>query len=240
MLFKRTPRAPAVPTPESIAAAFAQAELASRPFPHQAPLAVMLEPRQTLRGILDSSEPRRWFWWLLVLSLVVGQMDDVINLVSEGLMGPATLAKTLGVFLIAIPATYLIMKLAAWGYQHIGRWLGGKGDTESILVGMMWATVPQLLLLPVALLLALWVGLDAVFDLGWLAAEGWLFPLAVGLYVILQTVFAIWAFGLGIVNLATCHGFAIWRALLSFVLFILMVIVIALPLVLLLEWLFAL
>ncbi|WP_345316285.1 hypothetical protein [Ferrimonas gelatinilytica] len=87
-------------------------------FPSQSWLSMMLEPRRTLRAVLDSPTPSRHFWLILVLSVVVGILASLGDLPVE--MDAAMLVG----LVVALPVAVLItgalpgclaLSIAGWG-----------------------------------------------------------------------------------------------------------------------------
>ncbi|QIZ78703.1 Yip1 family protein [Ferrimonas lipolytica] len=112
-----------------------------RTFPRQPWLAMMLEPRITLRAILASENPRRGFWLLLSLIAISSIIGNAANGDMAGLSGPELFGAMFGVLLL-IPLLYVLMYLSAWVLRLVGRWLGGDGELTNIVTGMVWSQVP--------------------------------------------------------------------------------------------------
>ncbi|WP_028117839.1 YIP1 family protein [Ferrimonas senticii] len=182
-------------------------------FPKQAYLAMMVEPRKTIRAIIDSATPRRGFWLLLVLVLLASVLGESLNGELVGL----GIAEVLGVafgLLIAVPLMYGLMYLSAWVTRLVGRWFGGDGELRQLVTGYVWAQVPVVGSLLLTLVLLLMYGGELFTDPNAVSnGAGWkaVVMMIIGL---LQLLFAGWALVLSVAATAEVLGLSIGRCIL--------------------------
>ncbi|GAA4871766.1 YIP1 family protein [Ferrimonas pelagia] len=202
------------PSPQSIAVAFELADGRKSAFPKEPWFAMMLEPRQTLRAILNSASPRRYFWWVLTLPLLISLLEAVLEQSQHMTdVEPLDLIASGAGLLVLLPLLYGFLRLHAWFMRHVGGWLGGRGTTEAIMIGWVWSGIPQILLIPLLLLMALWLALGDAIGASWLSTQGVLFGAFLVLTGVLQLIFLFWSLGLTVINLATAHSFSVWRSI---------------------------
>ncbi|SHH96066.1 YIP1 family protein [Ferrimonas marina] len=199
-------------------------------FPSQPFLAMMLEPRKTLRAILASDTPRRYFWWLLALGTFAGVLQSALDpslqsgatAAGEGGSGWQALAILMVGSVVAIPLAWIIIHLIAFLYRLVGGWLGGTGSLNNIATGMVWAQVPSILGLGLSLVLLVIYGPSVLVDPSQLGQAALWQNLAYVAIVFLQTVFGVWALVLSVANLSAAHDYGIGKALLTVLLVILL------------------
>ncbi len=192
-------------------------------FPRQSWISMMLEPRQTLRAVLDSPSPSRYFWPILVLSVLMGILGALGDL-------PMEVERPMLVGLvIALPIAVLI----AWGmtqlfgrlYRWVGSWFGGTGDPRSIVIGMIWSQIPTVLGLPLLLILVLIFGVEVLYEPDRITQGNWWQSTVAVLISLLQMIFAIWSLVLAVANLAEAHRFSLWRSVWTHAIVLIFVIV---------------
>ncbi|WP_345332128.1 Yip1 family protein [Ferrimonas pelagia] len=196
-----TPSSPEQPHNETEAAAF----------PRQSWLAIMLEPRKTLRAILDSRTPMRYFWPILVLAVLSGVLSGGYSEeeLPFGLFSAFALALVIPLGVLVVWAlTYLF----GYIFQKVGGWLGGQGEVQAIVIGMIWAQVPAVFTLVLTLLTILLYGPQVLIQPELLSQGGLLQSTALVVIGVLQGIFAIWSLVLAIANLAEAHRFSLWRS----------------------------
>ena len=187
-------------------------------------------PRETIREILDV-DPRRH---VQVLAVVAGFVE-ALEWAAENNLGDRF---PLLVILLICAAAGAAGGLAflyggAWLLQRVGAWLGGKGSFVDVRAAMAWSTVPLIWTL------LFWLPAIGVFgirlfqnqNLDLPEAVMWIAPLL--LVAVAAIIIAVWMVYIFVMCLAEAHRFAVWRALvtvsLGLILFIIVAIIFAVP-----------
>ncbi|OBZ11820.1 hypothetical protein A8L34_15945 [Bacillus sp. FJAT-27264] len=187
-------------------------------------LSVWTAPRRTIRGFLDSGNPRRNMIWL---SMAAGFLSALGRASSKNL-GDAMSLPT--IFLMSIPAGIVgglfTLYVGSFLLKIIGGWLGGQGSRAelqtalarglfmpAVLLGLMW--VPELLFLGKEMFTSEMPSLESN-----MAAL-----LVYFICVVLELVFGVWSFIITMKAIGEAHRFSAWKALLSSVMPILILLV---------------
>lgn len=175
-------------------------------------LDIWTKPKKTIRAIVNT-DPKYGF---VLLSAIYG-LPLAFNVAQS-------LAFTPDVPLWAILAGSVILctflgmigiSVSAWLLKVTGRWIGGKGNFQSVRAAVAWSNVPNFVTVLV------WIVLLAVFGgrvftstfaetqfIGYQA--GILF-----LGMLVETVVSVWGFVILLNTLAEVHEFSVWRAILN-------------------------
>lgn len=175
-------------------------------------LGIWVEPRKTIRAIIQSN-PKFGF---LLLSAVYG-LPMAFNLAqSFNLAATVPLwAIVLGSLVICTFLGMIGISVSAWLLQFTGRWIGGKGDFQSVRAAVAWSNVPNFVTV------LMWIALIGIFGglafspeftethfIGFQAG-------AVFLIFLIQSVISVWGFIILLHTLGEVQGFSAWKALLN-------------------------
>ncbi|MBS0604287.1 MAG: YIP1 family protein [Verrucomicrobia bacterium] len=175
-------------------------------------LRIWTEPKKTIRSIVNTDSK----YGFLILSAIYG-LPLAFNLAQS-----IALASVIPVWAVLIGSlvvcTFLGMigiSISAWLLQFTGRWIGGKGNFQSVRAAVAWSNVPNFVTV------LMWIVLLGVFGaqvfnkdfsetqfIGYQA--GILF-----LVMLIESIVSIWGFIILLNGLAEVHGFSVWRALLN-------------------------
>ncbi|SHH96077.1 Yip1 family protein [Ferrimonas marina] len=209
-------------------------ESPAQPFPKQAFLAMMLEPRATLSAVLASDTPRKGFVFLLVVIVLASGLETLFS----GDMAEASSPELFGFgfgLLVAAPIALGFMYLSAWLTRLVGRLFGGEGELGDMVTGMVWAQVPALISLGLSILLFALFGTELITNPDAITEGGTLKGLlAVGIGL-LQIVFAVWGLVLSVAALSVTLNISLWRSVGVHLVIILFFILLAVAVVMMMD-----
>lgn len=175
-------------------------------------LNIWIEPRKTIRAIIEK-DPKSGF---LLLSAVYG-LPMAFNL-AQSLNLIATLplwAILIGSLVICTFLGMIGISISAWLLQCAGRWIGGKGNFQTIRAAVAWSNVPNFVTV------LMWVVLLSIFKGRVFAPEfneahfiGYQAGV-VFLVFLIQSIVSVWGFILLLHTLGEVQGFSAWKALLN-------------------------
>lgn len=173
-------------------------------------ITIWLYPKKTMHHLL-ATNPKKVILWLAIIGGVLSSISWVNYLWVQypERKDLHQVLVVLAVMLMGGITGIIYLYLGGWLYQLTGSWVGGKADFTQVKCAVGWANYPFI----VASLFALFSLL--VIPNPWLQA-------LVGLLYVVSTV---WAFVIFINLLAQAHQFSAWKALLSFLITVLLIFV---------------
>ncbi len=175
-------------------------------------LKIWIEPKKTIRTIV-STDSR---FGLFILAAIYG-LPLAFNFAQSFSLSSAVpvWAIVIGSLIVCMFLGLLGISISAWLLQWTGRWIGGRGNYQSVRAAVAWSNVPNIATI------IMWVVLLGAFGgqvfnknfsqmhfIGYQA--GILF-----LVMLIESIASIWGFIILINTLAEVQGFSIWRALLN-------------------------
>ncbi|MFE4710532.1 MULTISPECIES: Yip1 family protein [unclassified Paenibacillus] len=177
-------------------------------------LAVWTAPRRTIRGFLDSGNPRRNMIWL---SMAAGFLSALGRASSKNFGDEMSLPT---IFLMSIPVGIVVglftLYVGSFLLKIIGGWLGGRGSRAelqtalargmfmpAVLLGLLW--IPEVLFLG-----------KEMFTSEMPTLESNIAALVVYFTcVVLELVFGVWGLVITMKAIGEAHRFSAWKALLT-------------------------
>lgn len=158
-------------------------------------LALLREPRATVRQQLESPDPRveAGLAALAGIAVILGGTGG-LDIAASFEHSPLVIQLVAGV-----PVGLAGWLLTAWIYSHMGRLLGGDGTFEQMRTIVAWSLVP----------LVLGLGLLLPLAVSGVTGDSSALPTVLGF---LLAVYCSW---LAVLFLALAHGFSLWRAVLT-------------------------
>lgn len=165
---------------------------------------IWLKPRQTIRWLI-AERPGRDAIVLAMLTGGVRVIDDSILTNRYSLIDGRLI---LAPIVVPICAVIGVLVLFVFGFTHtiVGGAFGGQGDHRSLRTAFAWSLVPSIFSLPMSLLLLLAIML--LPSIG--SLPDWLLNLPFA-------VLFLWGLVIEIGGISAAHEFSIWRALVTFV-----------------------
>jgi hypothetical protein len=186
--------------------------------------AIWTRPRYVMRYLLYY-EQEKYVLPLLLLSGIMQSFERAADKHlgdSFGLLGVVLLALVLG------PLGGLFTAfIGSWLLRLTGNWLGGKAESYQLRIALAWSSVPFvaiLLLLPLEMLL---FG-NEIFQSDQPAIDA--SPVLVELFSSIKAVLAVWTMVLFVSTISEVQEFSVGKAILNF---LLMIIVVAVPILVL-------
>ncbi|HVZ79199.1 MAG TPA: hypothetical protein VHE12_00205 [bacterium] len=157
---------------------------------------VMTDTRSTFQWILDGPDGRHvWtLLWVMQLAELPGVWIEKGPLVA------------LFMTLLGVPVGYLMLKLFAWLYSHIGAFLGGSGSPQALFKQVTWCLAGTVLV-----------------DLCNLSGKLFNSPLWHGVWVVVAFGVGIWGLIVNLITLSMAHRFSMWMAFWTIVLTVVLV-----------------
>ena len=177
-------------------------------------LSIWTEPKKTIRAIVNSNAK----FGFLILSAIYG-LPLAFNLAQSFAFSGAVpiWAILVGSLVVCTFLGMIGISLSAWLLHLTGRWIGGKGNFQTVRAAVAWSNVPNIVTI------LMWFVLLGIFGaqvfnrdfsethfVGYQA--GVLF-----LIMLVETIVSIWGFIILLNALAEVQGFSIWRAILNVV-----------------------
>ena len=175
-------------------------------------LSIWTEPRKTIRSIVNK-DPKFGF---ILLSAVYG-LPMALNLAQS-----FYLTSTIPLWAVIVSALILCIflgvigiSISAWVLQVTGRWIGGKGNFQTIRAAVAWSNVPNFVTV------LMWIALIGIFG-GQVFSPGFTESHFIGfqagavfLIFLIQSVISVWGFIILLNTLGEVQGFSAWKALLN-------------------------
>ncbi|MBS0620801.1 MAG: YIP1 family protein [Verrucomicrobia bacterium] len=175
-------------------------------------LQIWVEPRATIRSIVKTN-PRYGYLLLCILyglpmALSASQNFSLVEKIPLWAIWVGSLVVCLFLGMIGIGVT-------SWLLHWTGKWIGGKGNYQTIRAAVAWATVPN------SVTILMWVLLTGVF--GGLVFDRHFAEMTyigyqagvVFIVFLMQTIVSIWGFIILLKALGEVQGFSAWKALLN-------------------------
>jgi len=175
-------------------------------------LSVWTQPRQTVRSIVNT-DPKYGF---VALSAIYG-FPMALNLAQNfSLGGRVPLWSILiGSLIVCIILGMIGISISTWLLHVTGRWIGGKGNYQTIRTAVAWSNVPNIVTT------LMWVVLFGVFG-GLVFSKQFTEMQFVGfqagivfIIFLIQAVISVWGFVILLQGLSEVQQFSLWKALLN-------------------------
>jgi Yip1 domain len=178
-------------------------------------LTIWTRPRATIRGIVDTNP----FLHVIPLALVRGIVQTIDRAVQQNAGVALSLPTILALAVFLGPLGGLIgLFVGGWFTRTSGRWLGGSATPEQVRAAIAWSSVPDLATIPI---LMIQIGLFGREMFTLQKPTIWSDPLHGAILVVsglLEAVLGIWSFVILLKCVGEVQGFSAWRALGSFIL----------------------
>ncbi|NGP53590.1 Yip1 family protein [Thioalkalivibrio sp. XN8] len=184
-------------------------------------------PRSTFRRLIDTSPTRS-----VILLAGLGGISNGLDRASAQNLGDAyPLPEILLIILFAGPVGGVIgLYLVSWLLRLVGNWLGGTATSETVRTAVAWSQVPLVASL-VLWVLALPVFGSDLFSTNTPRVDA--NPMLFLEFGLIDIALAIWVLVLTVIGLSEANRFAIWRAVTSILLaMVLVVAAVSLPILL--------
>ncbi len=152
-------------------------------------LSIWLQPRQTIRQIVDRDPG----WMLWRICLLAGAANAVMRVEAKD---ASPLNKAIAAVLGALLSP-VFLYLIGWFLRWTGSWFGGRATNPQIRAALVWSNVPALALF------MLWVPIRSVFSE---ASPVWM------VYTIAALIVTVWSVVIFIRMLAEVHSISSWKA----------------------------
>jgi hypothetical protein len=168
-----------------------------------------LSPRATVRWLI-ADRPG----YLTHLLIAVALFSDMIRSATLGGLGDRLSLETILMIMgsVALPYMILYLYVFAWIVKWAGRLFGGRATVMEVRTALAWASVPlfasALLIIPKLLL----------FGVSMFRHDGLVASSATIAFGVMDVVLVVWWFVILIVAVAEAHQFALWKALISYLL----------------------
>lgn len=178
-------------------------------------LTIWTRPRQTLRKILNTNPSKQLAWLYVIYALPITLYFAQVG--SFGVQFPAPLVFLLA-FILAFVLGFIGIHIGSAFLFWTGKWLGGVGTFKEVRAAVAWSNVPNLVNC------LTWIISGCIFGKALFLASFPYLPITDGqrLYMtgvfIAQLVVAVWSLILFFHTVAEAQGFTLWRAFLSAVL----------------------
>jgi hypothetical protein len=175
-------------------------------------LSIWTQPRQTVRSIVKV-DPKFGF---VALSAIYG-FPMALNLAQNLSLGTNVplWAIVLGSLIVCIILGMIGISISTWLLHVTGRWIGGKGNYQTIRTAVTWSNVPNIVTV------LMWFALIGIF--GTLVftkqfTQTQFVGFQAGIIFIIflvQAVISIWGFVILLQGLSEVQQFSVWKALLN-------------------------
>jgi hypothetical protein len=173
-------------------------------------LTIWTQPRATMMKVAGRT-PTATLW---LLAFIYG-FSSLMNLFQSMAMGHAASVLSIVAMTILLAAIwgYITFTIWSWFVTFTGRWLGGKGDFQTIRLAYAWSSVPLLINIPLWLLMTAFFGRQMFLDF----PESQAFSSTE--VVLLMTIFfgkvvsAVWSFVIYFNALAVVQKFSVLKAI---------------------------
>jgi hypothetical protein len=166
--------------------------------------AIWFKPRQTIRWLI-AERPGRDAIIIAMIAFGLQFIDNGLLTNEDSLVDSSIILAPIGV---PISACIGVMILYVFGFMHkfVGEAIGGNGDYRSLRTAFAWSLVPTIFSLPISLLLLFAIMLvPSILNL-----PNWLLNLPF-------TILLLWGLVIEVGGISAAHEFSIWRALITFV-----------------------
>ena len=100
-------------------------------------LSIWFSPRQTIRRIVDSDAPPKW--WPVIALVMFGELFVDAQFDSEGALD---LSRSFTPVIVGALQTVLSVVVAPFLLAWVGSWLGGQADPKEIRQAVVWSYAP--------------------------------------------------------------------------------------------------
>ncbi|MBI9049738.1 MAG: YIP1 family protein [Anaerolineaceae bacterium] len=176
-------------------------------------LSIWIHPRETIRHILETNPDNH----VLLFAMILGVLK-AFDVASDNYIGDTL--PFLGTIMLCIVSGMIIgpirLYIYALLYHWVGTLFGGIGNQKEIRTAYVWSSMPTMFTLPIWILLLFIYGEELFMEYSPnLESHPLLFLLSLPLFVII-VILSIWSFILLILNLSEVQQFSIWRALATY------------------------
>ncbi len=176
---------------------------------------IWTEPRRVLKHI-NETKYEKYFYILLFLAGVSGAFDKAVNKnmgENVSLLGIVAGCFILGGFLGWL-SYYIYAALLNW----TGKWLDGKGDTDSIYRILAYAMIPSAISLIFLVPQIVVYGIDLFVKDGDLVNAGILGNIVFWGSILLEIILGIFTIIFSVIGLSEVQKISVWKAILNLVL----------------------
>lgn len=183
---------------------------------------IWLQTRETVRQAID-----RGFYISAFVFAAFAGTQQVIGVMMQNSAGDeVALPILIGLAIMfgAIGGLFGLC-LGSWALSFTGRWLGGKGYFDQLLIACGYASIPGVWILLIQVLLIAIFGQDLFTTTGLMSGYSLGHMLIIMLSGIVMFVISIWGIVINCKAIGEAHGFSAWRGLGNVLLAILVVVV---------------
>lgn len=176
---------------------------------------IWTEPRRVLKYI-NETKYEKYFYILLFLAGVSGAFDKAVNKnmgENVSLLGIVAGCVILGGFLGWL-SYYIYAALLSW----TGKWLDGKGDTDSIYRVLAYAMIPSAISLVFLVRQIAVYGIDLFIKDGDLVNAGIVGNIVFWGSILLEIILGIFTIIFSVIGLSEVQKISVWKAILNLVL----------------------
>lgn len=164
-------------------------------------ISIWCSPKKTLRALLEK-DPKRVILWLAIVSGVISAFSwlGYLWLYKPSHPEYQTALFIIGTVVVGVIAGLIHLYFGGWLYRLTGSWLGGKGTFTEVKCAIGWSFYPFIIAGIFGLISML------AFPNPWLQST----------FGLLNVIVAIWGFVILMNLIGEAHSFSAWKAVLAF------------------------
>ncbi|GMQ57206.1 Yip1 family protein [Vallitalea sediminicola] len=168
----------------------------------------LMSPRDTIRFVLEN-ESRKYYWILMYLLGFTKSMDNYAKRAYDIDVSVIVLLP-----MFAIISGIIYVYFTSWVMSWFGKLFGGVATLEHLRISMLWSSVPEMLILPIALV----TFIGGADNLEYLVLGNFIATVLYCILAVIEIVIGIWCFVNLVRMVSEVQEFSNGKAFLSIIL----------------------
>lgn len=184
-------------------------------------ISTWLQPKRTARYVIDHKSTG---YTMLILTL--GYIGSLLASLRESDFVMAPVWLLIGSIVLAPVVAFIGNSILSWLYLKVGSVFDGGATYNELFKGISLSVIPYVILIP---FYSVWLmtATESLINTAYVGPIPWYF-----LPTLLLTFFvSVWSFGISVATVAEAHQISIWKAFLTVVIPIIVIIVLLMPIV---------